>query len=242
LAFNSVESYIIRVKNVMMRRRILPALMVAIVAITAVWYFRQLSRSPEQRPAAVSTPPPAPAAPVPAAPAALAVQAAASTPAREAELVLKALHSRNMAELAAHVHPVKGLRFSPYIHIDPKRSVVLQASELPKALDDPKPRRWGSEDGTGDPIVRSFANYFARFVYDRDFLSASERRVNEFGGKSTTTPNVREIYPDATVIEAHVPGAKPEYAGLDWASLLLVFEQYESRWYLVALVHDQWTI
>jgi hypothetical protein len=39
-----------------------------------------------------------------------------------------------------------------------------------------------------------------------------------------------------------VPGAKPEYAGLDWASLLLVFEQYESRWYLVALVHDQWTI
>lgn len=226
----------------MMRRRMLSAVMVVIVAITAVWYFRQLSRSSDRRPATVSTPPPAPVAPAPAAPAALAVEPAPSTAPQEAELVLKALQTRNMAELAAHVHPVKGLRFSPYIHIDPKRSVVLQASELPKALDDPTPRRWGSEDGTGDPIVRSFASYYARFVYDRDFLSASQRRVNEFGGKSTTKPNVREMYPDATVIEAHVPGAKPEYAGLDWASLLLVFEQYESRWYLVALVHDQWTI
>jgi hypothetical protein len=224
----------------MMRRRILPALMVVIVAITAAWYLRQLSRSPEPR--SGSTPAPPPGAAAPAAPAALAVEPTPSTAAHEAELVLRALQTRNMTELAAHVHPVKGLRFSPYIDIDPKRSVVLQAGELPTAFEDPKPRRWGSEDGTGDPIVRSFASYFARFVYDRDFLSAPERRVNEFGGKSTTKPNVREIYPDATVIEAHVPGAKPEYGGLDWASLLLVFEQYESRWYLVALVHDQWTI
>jgi hypothetical protein len=224
----------------MMRRRILPALVVVIVAFAGLWYFRQLSRSQEPSRPTVSPPTPPPAAP--AAPAALAVEPAPSTAAQEAELVLKALQARNMAELAAHVHPLKGLRFSPYIHIDPTRSVVLQAGELPAALEDTKPRRWGSEDGTGDPIVRSFASYFARFVYDRDFLSAAERRVNEFGGKSTTKPNVREIYPDATVIEAHVPGAKPEYEGLDWASLLLVFEQYESRWYLVALVHDQWTI
>jgi hypothetical protein len=226
----------------MMRRRLFPAVMVVIVAITAVWLVRQLSRSPEPAPAADATPARSSTATVPAAPAALAVEPAPRTAADEADRVLKALQTRNMDELAAHVHPVKGLRFSPYIHIDPKRSVVLQAGELATALEDPRPRRWGSEDGTGDPIVRSFASYFMRFVYDRDFASAPQRRVNEFGGKSTTKPNVREIYPDATVIEAHVPGAKPEYGGLDWASLLLVFEHYESRWYLVALVHDQWTI
>ncbi len=231
-----------------MRRGIVTALVVVIVAIAALWYLLQPSRSAEPPPATVSAPalsPAAtspPAAPAPAAPTALTVEPAANTAAEEAELVLRALHDRDMADLARHVHPVKGLRFSPYIDVDPKRSVVLQAAVLPKALDDPKPRRWGIEDGTGDPIVRSFASYFARFVYDRDFLSAGQRRVNEFGGKSTTRPNVREVYPDATVIEAHVPGTKPEYGGLDWASLLLVFEQYESRWYLVALVHDQWTI
>ena len=226
-----------------MRRVILLALIVVIVAIAALWYFRQPSGAPAPPSATVSAPsPPAASAGAPTPPTALAIEPAPSPLAREAELVLEALQARNMSELAAHVHPVKGLRFSPYIHIDPKRSVVLQAGELAKALGDPRPRRWGSEDGTGDPIVRSFASYYARFVYDRDFLAASARRVNEFGGKSTTKPNVRELYPDATVIEAHVPGAKPEYGGLDWASLLLVFEQYESRWYLVALVHDQWTI
>src|SRR5262245_27648660 len=225
-----------------MRRGIFTALVVVIVAIAAIWYLRQPSPSSESLPATVSTPVSPPAANVPAPPTALAVEPAPNTAAHEAELVLRALRDRNMADLAGHVHPVKGLRFSPYIDIDPKRSVVLQAAELPKALDDPKPRRWGSEDGTGDPIVRSFANYFARFVYDRDFLAATQRRVNEFGGRSNTKPNVRDVYPDATVIEVHVPGTKPGYGGLDWASLLLVFEQYEGRWYLVALVHDQWTI
>src|SRR5262245_45004810 len=228
-----------------MRRGIFTALVAVIVAIAAFWYVRQPSRSVESPPAIVSTPPPPPTATAPRAPApptALVVEPAPNTAPQEAQLVLRALHDRNMADLARHVHPVKGLRFSPYIDIDPKRSVVLQAAELPKALDDPKPRRWGSEDGTGDSIVRSFASYFARFVYDRDFLAATQRRVNEFGGRSNTKPNVRDVYPDATVIEVHVPGTKPGYGGLDWASLLLVFEQYEGRWYLVALVHDQWTI
>ncbi len=200
-----------------MMRRFFPALMVVLVAIGALWYVRRPGR-PSEPPAATVSTPERPSAPVgPSAPTPVAA---------EAELVLKTLHDRNMAELAAHVHPVKGLRFSPYIHIDPKRSVVLQAVDLPTALEDSRTRRWGSEDGTGDPIVRSFASYFARFVYDRDFLAAPQRRMNEFGGKSSTTPNVREIYPDAMVIEAHVPGTKREDGGLDWASLLLVFEQY----------------
>jgi hypothetical protein len=225
----------------MMWRRIFLALVVVMVAVTAFRYLRQPGGSSEPPSSTVPAPASAPSPPAPTA-SAESVQQGLSTATHEAELVLEALQTRNMAALAAHVHPVKGLRFSPYIHVDPKRSVVLQPRELSTALEDPKPRMWGSEDGTGDPIVRSFASYFARFVYDRNFLAASERRVNQFGGKSTSKPNVREIYPDATVIEAHVPGTKPEYGGLDWASLLLVFERYESRWYLVALVHDQWTI
>ena len=88
----------------------------------------------------------------------------------------------------------------------------------------------------------SFADYYKRFVYDRDFASAPEKRINEFGRKSTTRPNIWEVYPNAIVVEAHVPGSKPESEGMDWSSLLLVFEQHDSRWYLTALVHDQWTV
>lgn len=158
------------------------------------------------------------------------------------EQVLRALEARNMAELSTHVHPVKGLRFSPYVDIDPKRSVVLTASELPAALEAGRVRRWGSEDGSGEPITLTFADYYRRFVYDRDFVNAAQKRVNEFGAKSTTRPNIWEVYPNAIVVEAHVPGTKPESEGMDWSSLLLVFEQHDARWYLSALVHDQWTI
>ena len=160
----------------------------------------------------------------------------------EVDAVLNALAAKNMAELATHVHPVKGLRFSPYVDVDPRRAVVLSAGELPSALDDAKRRRWGSEDGSGEPILRTFARYYERFVYDKDFAAAGEKRFNEFGKKSTTRSNLWEIYPNAIVVEAHVPGRKPEAEGMDWSSLLLVFEQHDARWYLSALVHDQWTI
>ena len=167
---------------------------------------------------------------------------AAQVIAGEAEQVLNALRARNMPELSNHVHPVKGLRFSPYVDIDAKRSVVSSAAELVAALEDGRARRWGSEDGSGEPISRSFADYYKRFIYDRDFASAPEKRFNEFGKTSTTRPNIWEVYPNAIVVEAHVPGTKPASEGMDWASLLLVFEQHDSRWYLSALVHDQWTI
>ena len=167
---------------------------------------------------------------------------AAQVIAGEAESVLSALKGRNMSELSTHVHPIKGLRFSPLVDIDVKRSVVLMAAELPQALEDARPRSWGSADGSGEAISRSFADYYKRFIYDRDFAGARARRFNEFGKTSTTRPNIWEVYPNAIVVEAHVPGTKPESEGMDWASLLLVFEQHDSRWYLCALVHDQWTI
>src|SRR4030095_1203690 len=160
----------------------------------------------------------------------------------EAELVLHALQARNMPELARHVHPVNGLRFSPYMAVDPKRSVVLTAAELAGALENTQRRTWGRGDGSGDPISLTFARYYQRFIYDRDYVRVAQRRVNQFGDKSTTRPNIREIYPDAIVVEAHAPGTKPESEGMDWSSLGLVFEPYESNWYLSALVHDQWTI
>lgn len=73
------------------------------------------------------------------------------------------------------------------------------AAQLPKSLEDAKPRRWGSEDGSGEPISSSFADYYKRFVYDRDFASAPEKRFNEFGRKSTTRPNIWQVYSNAIV-------------------------------------------
>lgn len=43
-------------------------------------------------------------------------------------------------------------------------------------------------------------------------------------------------------VEYHFPGFEKKYEGKDWKSLRLVFEKKNDRWYLVGIVHDQWTI
>ena len=54
--------------------------------------------------------------------------------------------------------------------------------------------------------------------------------------------NQFEIYDNAIVVEYYFPGFNPDYAGMDWESLRLVFEQYENDWKLVGIIHNQWTI
>ena len=37
------------------------------------------------------------------------------------------------------------------------------------------------------------------------------------------------------------PGFDPQYEGMDWSSLRLVIEKYNSEWRLVDLIHGEWT-
>ena len=54
--------------------------------------------------------------------------------------------------------------------------------------------------------------------------------------------NQFEVYDNPIIVEYYFPGFNPEYEGMDWKSLRLVFEQYEDNWYLVGIIHNQWTI
>lgn len=91
--------------------------------------------------------------------------------ATQAADVMRALVNANMPALAQFVHPVKGSRFSPYASKD-TTDVVMTASQLVGALQNPAKRVWGADDGSGDPIRLSFARYYHKFVYDRGFRSA----------------------------------------------------------------------
>jgi len=51
-----------------------------------------------------------------------------------------------------------------------------------------------------------------------------------------------EVYPGTIIVEYHFPGEDRELQGLDWKSLSLAFERYENEWYLVGIIHGQWTI
>jgi hypothetical protein len=161
-----------------------------------------------------------------------------------AQEVLSALKEKNIAKLASVVHPQKGVQFSPYSYIHPSTDIQVQASNLAALWVSPSLTHWGTFDGSGDPIDLTFPNYWAKFVYNANFAAAPQISYNTILGKGNMINNVFSIYPTTTYItvEYHFPGFDPQYQGMDWTSLRLVFAYSGAQWYLVAIVHDQHTI
>ncbi len=158
------------------------------------------------------------------------------------EDTLKALRDRDMERLSSIVHPDKKLRFSPYTYVDAEKTLTFSAEEIKTLMNSDKVYIWGSYDGIGDPIRLTFKDYLKAFVYDQDFLNAEEVGYNRYIGRGNTINNIFEVYPEGKLLEYHFSGFNPEYDGLDWESLKLVFEEKDGTWYLVCIVHDQWTI
>lgn len=167
--------------------------------------------------------------------------------ARTAQAIL-ALRDHDMQELASLVHPVKGVTLSPYTYVRPlqgapgQADLVFSPAQVRELWTDPTVYLWGAYDGTGEPIEMTFARYYLRFVYDVDFARPDVIGFGETIGRGNTINNIAEVFPGSTTIEYHFEGFDPQYEGMDWRSLRLVWEESEGTWYLVAIVHDEWTI
>jgi len=159
-----------------------------------------------------------------------------------AKQVVKVLKNKDLESLAAYVHPNKGVRFSPYAYVDAQNDVTMMAADLNGKFDEDSTLKWGLYDGSGEPIELTFSEYYEKFIYDQDFENAERFACNELLKTGNTICNINEAYPDAEFAEYHFTGFDPEYAGMDWVSLRLVFEKYEDSWMLVGIIHDQWTI
>lgn len=149
--------------------------------------------------------------------------------------VLRALKEENLGAVSDHVHPVRGLRFSPYAAVDHKADVVMNRSQVKNAPQETTRRTWGSDDGSGAPIRLTFPRYYHKFVYDRDFSKASKILYN---GQNDGTRKAMEEYPNAIVVDYELP----ETGKTAEEHLRLIFEEQEGTWYLVGLVHDGLTI
>lgn len=100
---------------------------------------------------------------------------------------------------------------------------------------------WGAYDGTGEPILLTTMEYFKKFVYDKDFANASQISYNALLGSGNTLENQFQVYSDSIIVEYYLPG-DPKYEGIDWSSLRLVFNNYGNDWYLIGVIHNEWTI
>jgi len=152
-----------------------------------------------------------------------------------------ALKNKDMDTLSAMASE-SGVRFSPYSNINKTSDVVLEPIVLQNAYILSRTFVWGSYDGSGEPIDLPYGQYYDKFVYDKDFLNASQIKFNEIIGQGNTINNLKESYPDAEFVEYHFPGFDAQYEGMDWESLRLVFEKKDGNYYLIGIVHDGWTI
>lgn len=158
-----------------------------------------------------------------------------------AEATVQALEAKDLETLSSLVHPIKGVRFTPYTYVNGGRNIFFYAKDIPHALDDPTYHRWGEHDGTGDPIYMTFAQYYNQFVYNHDYINAPEVTWNQRMEHGNSIDNAPEAYPGSEIVEYHFSGFNEQFGGLDWASLRLVFEELDGVWYLVGIINDQWT-
>ena len=156
--------------------------------------------------------------------------------------ILTAIKKKEYQSIASYVHPQLGLRFSPYATVDVNNDAIFQAAELVKIMKDDTQLFWGNYDGTGDPIDLSAKEYFAQFVYDADFLKAEKVMINRSSAQGNSINNITSVYRDCDYVENYFSGFDKKYDGMDWRALRLVFQKEGNRYYLVGLVHDQWTI
>jgi len=155
--------------------------------------------------------------------------------------ILDMIAAKDMEGLVGYVHAEKGVLFSPYIHVDEK-SLVFQQNQMGDFLKDEQVYTWGVSDGQGIPIELTPQEYYQKYIYDRDFVGAGQILVDQFSQRGNMSNNLKDVFPNGAVVEFYVEGSK-EYDGMDWASLNLVLEQNEQgKWKLVAIIHDQWTI
>lgn len=156
--------------------------------------------------------------------------------------VLTAIKDYDMVKLADAIHPDKGVRFSPYGYVDVESDLVFTAQEVKNLSSDSKKYLWGYYDGSGEPITLKFSDYYKRFIYDADFVNAEQVGYNKALGHGNTLNNSFEVYKNSIIVEYYFSGLDPKYEGMDWRSLRLVFEKKNDIWYLVGIIHDEWTI
>ena len=155
--------------------------------------------------------------------------------------VLELIKDKDFEELANHIHPDKGVRFSPYFFVDPANHQVLTSQEVEDLSQNTALINWGTFDGTGDTINLDFSGYYDRFIFDHDYTSAHLIGNNTPVGVGNIMDNVSIEYPDGEFVEYHFTGFDQQYEGMDWRSLRLVFEESNGTLYLVAIVHGEWT-
>jgi len=141
---------------------------------------------------------------------------------------------------ANYIHPQKGVRFSMYAFVNKNEDKHFTKADFEKYQHTKTIFTWGSRDGSGEIYKATLRKYLNDWVYKKDFTK-SEYSFNQFRGGGNSLNNLKEMYPDTYFTENYIPGSEKN-GGMDWNALRFVFEEFEGKYYVVAVINDEWTI
>lgn len=155
--------------------------------------------------------------------------------------IQRALASNDFTKITNNIHPTRGVRLSMYAYVRPEADKVFSREQYAQYLQQSKIRfTWGEKDGTGDLLVTPLPEYLNTWVNAKNY-SDSTISINEFRQTGGMINNLRDVYQKSDVVEFYYKGSD-EYAGMDWRIMRLVFDSYQGKRYLVAIINDQWTV
>ena len=160
---------------------------------------------------------------------------------QQALRIQRALANKDFSRITNDIHPIRGVRFSMYAYVRPESDKVFSRGQYAQYLQQSNIRfTWGEKDGTGDVLITPLPMYLDTWVDGKKFNNANIS-INEFKNNGNSINNLKEIYQASDVVEFYYKGTD-EYDGMDWRVLRLVFDEYQGKRYLVAIINDQWTV
>ncbi|WP_201590620.1 hypothetical protein [Psychrobacter sp. Pi2-51] len=153
-----------------------------------------------------------------------------------------ALANGDYASITNDIHPTRGVRFSMYAYIRPETDKVFSRGQYAQYLQQSKIRfTWGEKDGTGDLLITPLPDYLSNWVAASAFDQNAEISINSSKAMGNSINNLNKIYQNSDFVEFYSNGSE-KYSGMDWRAMRLVFEEYQGKRYLVAVINDQWTV
>ncbi|MFV0606534.1 MAG: hypothetical protein ACK5NK_11905 [Niabella sp.] len=150
--------------------------------------------------------------------------------------------SQQYSKLDTFIHPTEGIRFSPYATVGASdRKYSKEGFRTLVTSSKNKRYNWGSYDGSGEPIILTPKEYFRKFVYDANFVNPEKAGVNKVFQEGNSVNNLKTYYRDIDFTDSYFSGGQKS-GGMDWKSVRLIFKEIDGKYYLVGVVHDQWTI
>ena len=162
------------------------------------------------------------------------VYAAAMTAAR-------AIYEADFAALGALAHPEQGCVFVPYSTVDRGENPVFMPAQIGAMGEDRAEYVWDGPEQSGQPLSMTPAVFFRDILQIRDFSAAPTIGFDMVLRTGNAVENVLEEYPEAHIVDLYCPDPGKDPAGADWASLKLVFEDWDGELKLVAVVRSVYT-